>query len=77
MGHSVALVIYHPADTNNNHLQTFIACQGGIRLFQRRLEVKRVQEYMRPSKLCCELIDEDTHKRNMDFLHILILTTED
>ena len=45
MGHSVALVIYHPADTNNNHLQTFIACQGVIRLFQRRLEVKRVQEY--------------------------------
>ena len=35
----------HPADTNNDHLQTSMACQEAIRLFQRRPEVKRVKEF--------------------------------
>ena len=39
------IITHHPADTNNDHLQTSIACQEAIRLFQRRPEVKRVQEF--------------------------------
>lgn len=40
------IVVTHlPADTNNDHLQTSMACQEAIRLFQRRLEVKLIQEF--------------------------------
>lgn len=39
------VITHHPADTNNDHLQTSIACQEAIRLFQRRPEVKRVKEF--------------------------------
>lgn len=39
------IITHHPADTNNDHLQTSMACQEAIRLFQRRLEVKRVKEF--------------------------------
>lgn len=38
------IITHHPADTNNDHLQTSMACQEAVRLFQRRPEVKRVQE---------------------------------
>lgn len=38
------IITHHPADTNNDHLQTSLACQEAIRLFQRRPEVKRVRE---------------------------------
>jgi len=38
------VITHHPADTNNDHLQTSMACQEAIRLFQRRPEVKRIQE---------------------------------
>lgn len=38
------IITHHPADTNNDHLQTSMACQEAIRLFQRRPEVKRVKE---------------------------------
>lgn len=50
------IITHHPADTNNDHLQTSMACQEAVRLFQRRPEVKRVRElwYMEvPS--CTEL----------------------
>ena len=40
-----AIITHHPADTNNDHLQTSMACQEAIRLFQRRPEVKRVKEF--------------------------------
>ena len=30
------IITHHPADTNNDHLQTSMACQEAIRLFQRR-----------------------------------------
>ena len=39
------IITHHPADTNNDHLQTSMACQEAIRLFQRRPEVKRVNEF--------------------------------
>jgi len=39
------IITHHPADTNNDHLQTSMACQEAIRLFQRRFEVKRVKEF--------------------------------
>lgn len=38
------VITHHPADTNNDHLQTSMACQEAIRLFQRRPEVKRIRE---------------------------------
>ena len=39
------VITHHPADTNNDHLQTSMACQEAMRLFQRRPEVKRVKEF--------------------------------
>ena len=39
------VITHHPADTNNDHLQTSMACQEAIRLFQRRPEVKRLKEF--------------------------------
>lgn len=39
------IITHHPADTNNDHLQTSMACQEAIRLFQRRPEVKIVKEF--------------------------------
>ena len=38
------IITHHPADTNNDHLQTSMACQEAIRLFQRRPEVKPLKE---------------------------------
>ena len=39
------IITHHPADTNNDHLQTSLACQEAIRLFQRRPEVKALTEF--------------------------------
>ena len=39
------VITHHPSDTNNDHLQTSMACQEAIRLFQRRPEVKRIKEF--------------------------------
>lgn len=33
------VITHHPADTNNDHMHTSMACQAAIRLFQRRKEV--------------------------------------
>lgn len=38
------IVTHHPADTNNDHMHTSMACQAAIRLFQRRSEVKPLRE---------------------------------
>lgn len=38
------VITHHPADTNNDHLMTSMACQEAVRLFQRRPEVRRVKE---------------------------------
>ncbi len=39
------IITHHPSDTNNDHLQTSMACQAAIRLFQRRKEVKPLKEF--------------------------------
>lgn len=39
------IITHHPSDTNNDHLMTSMACQEAIRLFQRRPEVKPIQEF--------------------------------
>ncbi len=39
------VITHHPSDTNNDHLQTSMACQEAIRLFQRRQDVKPIKEF--------------------------------
>lgn len=39
------IITHHPADTNNDHLHTSLACQAAIRLFQRRTDVKPLKEF--------------------------------
>ncbi len=39
------IITHHPSDTNNDHLQTSIACQAAVRLFQRRKDVKPIEEF--------------------------------
>ena len=39
------VITHHPADTNNDHLQTSLACQEAVRLFQRRPEEKPLREF--------------------------------
>ena len=39
------IITHHPADTNNDHMHTSMACQAAIRLFQRRAEVKPLKEF--------------------------------
>lgn len=39
------VITHHSADTNNDHLQTSMACQEAIRLFQRRTDVKAISEF--------------------------------
>jgi len=37
---------HHPADLNNDHLHTSLACQAAIRLFQRRPDIKPIKELL-------------------------------
>ena len=39
------VITHHPADTNNDHLQTSMACQEAIRLAQRQPAVKPLKEF--------------------------------
>lgn len=39
------VITHHPADTNNDHLQTSMACQEAIRLFQRQPSTKPIKEF--------------------------------
>ncbi len=39
------VITHHPSDTNNDHLQTSMACQEAIRLAQRRPEVRPLREF--------------------------------
>lgn len=39
------IITHHPADLNNDHQQTSLACQEAIRLAQRRPEVKPIKEF--------------------------------
>lgn len=38
------VITHHPADTNNDHMHTSMACQAAVRLFQRRNDVKPLKE---------------------------------
>ena len=38
------VITHHAADTNNDHMQTSIACQEAVRIFERRPEVKPIKE---------------------------------
>ena len=40
------IITHHPADLNNDHLHTSIACQAAVRLFQRRSDVKPLKELL-------------------------------
>ena len=39
------IITHHPADTNNDHMQTSMACQEAVRLFQRQSNIKSVKEF--------------------------------
>lgn len=39
------IITHHPADTNNDHLQTSMACQEAVRLSQRRPELHPLKEF--------------------------------
>ena len=38
------VITHHPTDSNNDHLQTSIACQAAIRIFQRRNDVRPINQ---------------------------------
>jgi LmbE family N-acetylglucosaminyl deacetylase len=40
------ILTHHPADTNNDHLHTSLACQAALRIFQRRPELKAPKELL-------------------------------
>jgi len=40
------IITHHPADTNNDHLHTSLACQAAIRLFQRNPNIKPIKELL-------------------------------
>lgn len=37
---------HHPSDLNNDHMHTSLACQAAVRLFQRRMDVKPLEELL-------------------------------
>lgn len=37
---------HHPADLNNDHFHTSLACQAAVRLFQRRKEITPIKEFL-------------------------------
>ena len=40
------VITHHPSDLNNDHLQTSLACQAAVRIFQRRPEVTPLKELL-------------------------------
>ena len=40
------VITHHPADLNNDHVQTSLACQAAVRLFQRRTDVAPLRELL-------------------------------
>lgn len=40
------VITHHPSDLNNDHLQTSLACQAAVRLFQRRTDLKPLRELL-------------------------------
>lgn len=43
---SEVVFTHHPADLNNDHLHTSLACQAAVRLFQRRPEISPLKEIL-------------------------------
>lgn len=43
--HADNIITHHPADLNNDHLHTSLACQAAVRLFQRRKDVPPVKAF--------------------------------
>lgn len=39
------VITHHPSDLNNDHLHVAMSCQEAVRLFQRRTDVKPIQEF--------------------------------
>lgn len=60
------IITHHPADTNDDHRQTSVSCQAAIRLFQRRNDVKPINEvwYMEVPSSTDWAIDSSLHKFN-------------
>ena len=56
------VITHHPADLNNDHLHTSIACQAAVRLFQRRKDVKPIKEL-----LCMEVPSSTDWSLNPSF----------
>lgn len=40
------VITHHPADTNNDHLHTSLACQAAIRYFQRQPDVTPIKDFL-------------------------------
>ena len=40
------IITHHPADLNNDHVHTSLACQAAVRLFQRNSDVKPIREFL-------------------------------
>lgn len=40
------VITHHPSDLNNDHYQTSIACQAAVRLFQRRIDIPTLKEFL-------------------------------
>lgn len=40
------ILTHHPADLNNDHLHTSLACQASVRLFQRRKDITPLKELL-------------------------------
>ena len=43
---ATCIFTHHPTDLNNDHLQTSLACQAAVRLFQRRNDVPALEKLM-------------------------------
>lgn len=43
---ATTVVTHHPSDLNNDHIQTSIACQAAVRLFQRRTDIQPLKELL-------------------------------
>lgn len=37
---------HHPSDLNNDHVQTSLACQAAVRIFQRRKDIKPLRDFL-------------------------------
>ena len=40
------IITHHPSDLNNDHLHTSLACQSALRIFQRKPDIKPVNELL-------------------------------